>query len=126
MIIKSKFLFLSYFLLIFFTERGVHAQTKSRIQEMDLARQREPENLNVFQQWLRWNNGGSLLMNHLTKQAFDLYKIRDEAIAKLETRSDWISRQQEVKNKLMEIIGPFPERSPLRPVVTGVIKGDGY
>ena len=93
---------------------------------MDLARQREPENLNVFQQWIRWNNGGSLLMDHLIKQAFDLYEVRAKEIAKLKTQNDWIVRQKEVKNKLLEIIGPFPAKSPLRPVVTGIIKKEDY
>ncbi|MEX2233965.1 MAG: alpha/beta hydrolase family protein [Cyclobacteriaceae bacterium] len=123
---RSIFLFFSYFLLLLFIQGEVQAQTKSNIKEMDLARQREPENLNVFQQWIRWNNGGSLLMNHLIKQAFDLYEIRDKEISKLKTGKDWIDRQQEVKRRLMEIIGPFPEKSPLRPVVTGTIDGDGY
>jgi len=40
----------------------------------------EAENLNVFQDWIRWNNPGSLRTNHLLKQAFDHYKIRDREI----------------------------------------------
>ncbi len=34
------------------------------------------ENLNVFQQWIKWNNPGSLLINHLMKKANDLYAIK--------------------------------------------------
>ena len=82
----------------------------------------EEENLNVFQQWIRWNNPGSLLINHLNKQAMDYYEIRDREIAKLKTKSDWQSRQKWVKDKLMEMVGPFPEKTPLNPRITGTIK----
>ena len=70
---------------------------------------REEENLNVFDQWIRWNNPGSLLINHLNKLAFDYYEKRDREIAKLKTESDWQNRQKWVKSKLLEIVGPFPE-----------------
>ncbi|HET9486979.1 MAG TPA: alpha/beta hydrolase family protein [Chryseosolibacter sp.] len=105
---------------------AVYSQPKSSIHEKDLARMNEPENLNVFQQWIRWNNGGSLLMNHLTRQAFDLYALRDAEIEKLKDREDWTSRQRTVREKLAKILGPFPEKTPLEPVITGVIKQDGY
>lgn len=102
------------------------AQTKSLIAEKDRARMREEENLQVFQQWIRWNNGGSLLMNHLTAEAFRLYEDRDRDIAKLKTRQDWLGRQKTVREKLLDIIGPFPEKTPLEAEVTGVIKHDDY
>jgi len=87
---------------------------------------KEEENLNVFQQWIRWNNPGSLLINHLNKQAFDYYKVRDAEIGKLKTVDDWQKRQDWVKNKLTEILGPFPQRTPLNPRVTGVLQKEGY
>ena len=86
----------------------------------------EEENLNVFQQWITWNNPGSLAINHLTTQAENLYKIRDEEIAKLKTRSDWQKRQQLIKDKLKEIIGTFPKKEALNPEITGVIQKEGY
>jgi hypothetical protein len=60
---------------------------------------KEEENLNVFQQWIKWNNPGSLSLNHLTRQAENYYKIRDKQIAGLKTKSDWQRRQQVVKDK---------------------------
>jgi len=86
----------------------------------------EPENLNVFQDWIRWNNPGSLRSYHLIKQAFDLFDVRDREIEKLHTRSDWQGRQQKMKALLMEVFGPFPEKGPLNPKVTGVVKKEGY
>jgi len=86
----------------------------------------QEENLNVFQKWVIWNNPGSLLIHNLTGQANDYYDIRDSEIAKLRTKSDWQKRQTLVKDKLMKIVGPFPEKTPLNPVITGVLQKDGY
>ena len=86
----------------------------------------DEENLNVFQQWIRWNNPGSLLLNHMIKQAMDYYEIRDREIAKLNTQSEWMKRQALVKDKLMDLVGPFPAKTPLNPKITGTIKKDGY
>lgn len=106
--------------------RHAYPQTEPLALPMDGPRMNEPENLDVFQQWIRWNNGGSLLMNHLMKQAFHLYDLRDGDIARLKTKAGWIQRQQEVRDKLMEIAGPFPEKTPLNPVVTGIVRKEGY
>src|SRR5687767_7183397 len=84
-----------------FTVEAVYSQTKPALKHVDLKLKPEEENLNVFQQWNRWNNPGSLLINHLTKQAFDYYDTRDGEIAQLKTRNDWIGRQKSVKDKLM-------------------------
>jgi hypothetical protein len=35
-------------------------------------------------------------------------------------------RQKIVKNKLMEMVGPFPEKTPLNAKITGTIKSNGY
>lgn len=86
----------------------------------------DPENLDVFQQWIRWNNPGSLLIDHLIEQAMDLYEIRDREIARLNTRSEWMNRQSFVKQKITDLVGPFPEKTPLNPKITGTLKRDGY
>ena len=54
------------------------------------------------------------------------YDLRDKEIEKLKTADDWIRRQAEVKEKLMGFVGPFPEKGPLNPRITGIIKKDGY
>ncbi len=102
------------------------AQEKPAQKNASIALAPDEENLNVFQQWMRWNNPGSLLINHLIKQAMDYYEIRDREIAKLKTKSEWMKRQAVVKEKLMELVGPFPEKTPLNPKITGTIKREGY
>jgi dienelactone hydrolase len=91
------------------------------------AQQDEPkENLNVFHDWIKWNNPGTVGLNFLINQADKYYNIRHQQIAKLKTKSDWQKRQQAVRNKLDELIGEFPKKGALEPEITGVVKKDGY
>ncbi|HBH85338.1 MAG TPA: xylan esterase [Bacteroidales bacterium] len=86
----------------------------------------EEENLDVFQQWVKWNNPGDMLLDLLAKEAGILYDKRSLEVAKIRTESEWKNRQAVVKEKLSQIIGPFPEKTPLNPRVTGVIKKEGF
>ncbi len=86
----------------------------------------EAENLNVFQDWIRWNNPGSLRTHFFNGLASRYFDARDKEIALLHTRKDWMTRQELMRGKLMEAIGPFPEKTPLNPRVTGVIEKEGY
>ena len=123
---KIYYIFFIFLCIVTCTPARVHAQAKVSLVNSNIDLIPEEENLNVFQQWIRWNNSGSLLINHLTKQAMDYYVIRDREIAKLKTKSEWTERQDLVKDKLMKIVGPFPEKTPLNPRITGTIKKEGY
>src|SRR6476469_8905444 len=122
----SKYVYFILFVVMFLTTTGLYAQIDlltKRVAKVDAP---EEENLNVFHDWITWNNPGSLVLNHLNRQAEDYYTIRDEQIAGLKTKSDWKNRQQLVKEKLNEIMGPFPKREALNPEITGIIQKDGY
>jgi len=124
MIKKYSSILLLFFLLTF---KGVlFAQQKDAQVNAGIALVTDKENLDVFYQWLLWNNPKSLLINHLTKQAIGLYDKRIKEIAELKSETDWTGRQMYVKKKLAELIGPFPEKTPLNPKVTGIIKKEGY
>src|SRR6266705_896202 len=109
-----------------FTVRSLYSQSKPSPRHVDLTLEQDEEDLNVFHQWIRWNNPGSMLINHLTKLANGYYDARDGEIAKLKTMEDWTRRQKSIKDKLMDIVGPFPEKTPLKPRITGTIKKNGY
>ena len=86
----------------------------------------QDEDFNILNKWIKWNNYGDMMLNHLNKQAFDYLDLRDKEISKLRTKTDWIERQEKVKEILMESVGPFPEKTPLNPRITGVLHKDGY
>ena len=115
---RTRFVYLAFSLCLFLTTGVLFAQPGST--------KKEEENLNVFRQWIKWNNPGSMSLNHLTRQAEVYYHTRDKQIARLRTKSDWQKRQQFVKDKLKEIIGPFPKKEALNPEITGIIQKEGY
>jgi len=122
----NKYLMFSMLFCAALAVQTLNIQVKSQPVNASIALPPDEENLDVFQQWLRWNNPGSMLIHYLTGQAMVHYEERDREIEKLKTRDDWLKRQQYVKDKLMELVGPFPEKTPLNPQVTGTIKMDGY
>jgi hypothetical protein len=86
----------------------------------------QQENLNVLDRWIEWSDGGNMLIRHLNRQAFEYLDARDSEVALLRTREDWEKRQQLVRGILMNIVGPFPEKTPLNARVTGTIRKEGY
>jgi dienelactone hydrolase len=86
----------------------------------------QQEDLNVMNRWIEWTNAENMLIRHLNTHAFALLDERDREISRLKTRADWVARQNKVQEILMEIVGPFPERTPLNARVTGIVKKDGY
>jgi dienelactone hydrolase len=123
--IRKKIVLLSFSFLIV-SVLQLNGQKDFPNRKVDIPVENDEENLNVFQQWIRWNNPGSLLVNYLNDQAFGYYSLRDKEIEKLKSSDDWLNRQKLVKEKLMGFFGTLPERGPVNPVVTGVIKRDGY
>ncbi|HMG89445.1 MAG TPA: alpha/beta hydrolase family protein [Chryseolinea sp.] len=109
--------------LIFQTSFSQPHATPKRV---DLSVKQGKENLNVFHDWIRNNNPGSQLINHLFEQASHFYDVRDTEIAKLREKKDWIERQTLVKRKLQQIVGPFPQKTPLNAIITGTVKKNGY
>jgi hypothetical protein len=61
------------------------AQTDTSILSFDIPKD-DSENLNVLRQWIKWNNPGSLLVQHLSGQASNYYNSRDKQIAQIKTR----------------------------------------
>lgn len=102
------------------------AQQKLPLKHVDLEVKLENENLNVFHDWVRYKNPGTLLMDHLNTLATKYYNQRDIEISRLQDKNDWIERQTLIRKKLMDVVGPFPEKTPLNVRVTGTIKKKGY
>jgi dienelactone hydrolase len=86
----------------------------------------EDDSMDVMHNWFEWTDGENMLIHSINKQAFKLLDIRDSEIGKLKTKEDWIARQKKVKETLLKIVGPFPEKTPLNAKITGTIQRDGY
>jgi cephalosporin-C deacetylase-like acetyl esterase len=84
------------------------------------------EEFSVLSGWLKWSDAPNMLYKYVSAQAFELLKGRIEKIATLKTEGQWLKRQQEVRQTLIKLVGPFPEKTPLNPKVVGVINKKGY
>ena len=76
--------------------------------------------------WLEYSDAPNSLYHHLTGEAFKLLEKRSEKISQLRTKEDCEQRQETVRQTLWDILGPFPEKTPLNSKITGRIMKNGY
>lgn len=84
------------------------------------------EDLKFLTRWFQWADARNFLQSHLNSLAFEQLQARRQQIATLKTAEDWKRRQAEVRRILEEIVGPFPEKTPLNPRVLGRVEKRGY
>lgn len=95
--------------LILLTSNGVYAQNE----------------LDVIHGWIQYSDAPNSLYHHVAGQAYDQLYNRANTIAKLNTLSDWQQRQKWERKTLMDIVGPFPEKTPLNAkIIREIDKGD--
>ncbi len=82
--------------------------------------------LDVIGKWMKYSDAKNSLYHDLANQAYKQLAGRDSMISQIKTLPDWKQRQQRVKNTLWNIVGPFPEKSPLNARVTKKIKKKDY
>ena len=76
--------------------------------------------------WLQYSDAPNSLYHHLADQAYILLAQRAEAISKIKSVSDWQQRQRYIHETLLEIVGPFPGKTPLNPKITRTINKETY
>jgi cephalosporin-C deacetylase-like acetyl esterase len=67
-----------------------------------------------------------MLSSALLGQANALFEARRKAVAALKTPEEIGLRQQALKARFLEALGPFPEKTPLNARVVGRSRGEGY
>lgn len=83
--------------------------------------------LNVItDNWIKYSDAPNSLYHHLTGQAFKHLKKRADAVSGLNTLSAWQQRQNWIKETLSDIVGPFPEKTPLNAKIQSILEKDGY
>lgn len=70
--------------------------------------------------------GSTMVQDHLRRIAEKHYDRRDRMLARITTRATLAERQEEVRGIYREILGPFPERTPLCVREAGVLAQSGY
>ncbi len=81
----------------------------------------------VPQQWthLGDRSGDRMLAEYFRAETA---RLRDACLADIKTAEDWKARRGELRRQLREMLGldPLPERTDLKPVVTGTVESEGF
>jgi len=84
------------------------------------------EDLSVNNFWTYNGDMTNALYNHICSCAFSQINERWAYVGGLKTKEEWLNRQAETKKIMAEMVGAFPAKTPLNPVITGTIKKEGF
>jgi hypothetical protein len=76
--------------------------------------------------WLQYSDASNSLYNHIAGQAYVLLAKRAGEVARLHSLTDWQQRQKYVRETLLDIVGPFPVKTPLNAKITRIINKDSF
>ncbi|MBD3376755.1 xylan esterase [candidate division KSB1 bacterium] len=72
-------------------------------------------------EWIEYSDAENAFYHHLKHQALEFLDQRENKIAMLEGNFQWQQRQSEIREILGNIVGPFPDKTPLNARITGTI-----
>ncbi|MCO5236987.1 MAG: acetylxylan esterase [Chitinophagaceae bacterium] len=84
------------------------------------------EKYEVLQDWLWFKSSSNALYDHMAGQAFHLLQQRKDRVNAIGSPAEWQHRQEEVKKILFDIVGPFPQKTPLNPAIIQRVKKEDY
>ena len=76
--------------------------------------------------WMRFTDAPHALYHHLSGQARQRLERRARRVTGIDSPEAWKEHQRQVRRALREAVGPFPEKTPLRPRVTRRIEKEDY
>ena len=82
--------------------------------------------LNRNDRWVERQDGGYMLFRRLNERAFELLRGRERNIEMIQTAAGWEQRRSYVRETLDQLLGPWPEKTPLNARTVGVIQREGY
>jgi cephalosporin-C deacetylase-like acetyl esterase len=86
----------------------------------------QTENLSVIQHWMRYQDAPNALYQHLADQALVHLAKRTHEISQIKTRADWQKRQEKIRETLLRLVGPFPQKTPLNAKTRATLQRDGF
>jgi hypothetical protein len=84
------------------------------------------DDVTLFDYWQYYSDAENSLYKYFCSAGFQQLENRGRLIDKLQSAEDWKKRQSDVREKLLDIIGPFPEKAPLKIRTTGMIQREDY
>ncbi len=86
----------------------------------------QEKNLQVLTKWLKYTDNQNALYHFMSAQATELLNRRKAEVAALTTQAQWLERQKQIRKTLNEIVGPFPQKTPLHAKIMGKTKKESY
>ncbi|MBN1108570.1 MAG: acetylxylan esterase [Bacteroidales bacterium] len=80
----------------------------------------------ITDKWLVHSDAPNSLYRHITSLAYQMLDERAERTAYISSPAGWKQRQKEIKETLLDIVGPFPEKSPLNARIVKKIEKEGF
>lgn len=87
---------------------------------------RAQNDLSAVADWMAFSDIENSLYHHLSAVAQRQLVQREQRVDDLVSRADWRRRQEEIRTRLRDAIGPFPDRTPLRARVVDTLDRSGY
>ena len=84
------------------------------------------DDVTLFNYWQYYSDAENSLYKYFCSVGFQQLEERIAVIDKLQSKEDWLKRQVAVREKLVAIMGPLPEKTPLNIQITGTIQKEGY
>lgn len=84
------------------------------------------DELLVLEDWLAFTDLENALYHHLAEEGYKQLARREQEVEHLVSRADWQRRQDTIRERLQDAMGPFPERTPLQARTVGTLERDGY
>ncbi len=86
----------------------------------------QKKELDIIKGLMSLSDAPNSLYHHLSKTAYKHLDNRAQSVAAIKSLDDWKKRQSLIRQTLADVIGKFPEKTPLNARVTGIRKKDGY
>jgi hypothetical protein len=80
----------------------------------------------ITDNWLQFTDAPNSLYHYIAGQAIDMLSSRSEKISRIRSLKEWQERQKTVRETLADIIGPFPEKTPLNAKILRTIEKDSF
>jgi len=84
------------------------------------------DNLSVFANIPKYSDHKEMLFKHLMRLPDSLFLDRLATVAGARTTEDWLARKAYLLQKYKEILGKFPEKTPLNSQTTGRLEREDY
>ena len=78
----------------------------------------------IKEDWLEFTDAPNSLYHYIAAQAYDLLASRSAEIGMISSLEEWQKRQEFVRKTLADIVGPFPEKTPLNAKIVRTLNRD--